>query len=90
MGYRHTRFITCTDWYQWETKEWYLKEGDLQAGGKDHDGGQGRNMEERKYLEEIRSRIVAQGNKGRSTKIEGETHRTNNDNKSHNTAEKNR
>ena len=43
-------------------------------------------MEKKQALEEIRSRIVAQGNEGRYRNVEGETHRTNNDDKSHTTA----
>ena len=40
VEYRHTRFLTDTDWYQWETKEWYLKEEELPAVGKGHDSAQ--------------------------------------------------
>ena len=44
VEYQHARFLTYTDWYQWETKEWYLKEEGHQAEGKFHNGGQGRKM----------------------------------------------
>ena len=26
---RHARFLTCTEWYEWETNEWYLEEQEL-------------------------------------------------------------
>ena len=58
VEYCHARHTTSTHWYQWETKEWYLETEDLPAGGKGHDYGQERNMEERNALEVIRIRIV--------------------------------